>query len=323
MNVHMVMKMAEVEFFYADNFETLEILAYTELMKSKQKHTKKLLAGLFSINQKAIVLPNRLHEGDQFKEQKIFEQAQKAETKVYRRLTYGKVWELEQGYFLGFVFPNSLDWKELVGQLFSEIAENKIRLWNNELQIEGENIGFYGTYSDPVNTTVESYLFKTEKLELEELKEIIIDFFEEKYETSSSSKLSIYDENLLISLINGKYNTDSWIIESKPPFIEGKCLIELLVAFPPTRYCKAFIANTKQAVNELKVEDKIELVIYERGKKGQMLRHMISKGILTAFKSHRLPALVINGNLKAFKEVPPVEKIKEDLVEELRKLNLM
>ena len=314
--------MSTVELFYSDSFSNLEILAFTELIKSKQKHTNKLLTGLFTVKEKAVVFANRLSEGEQFKEAEFISRT-KVDEKIYRRLSYGLTWMLlGKGLYLSFVFPNKIDWRVIIKQLLHEITQKDVLLQDGHLIMNMQEIGFYGTYSDPINTVVECYIHKLKRLD--QIKDAIISFFEqENYDVVLSTKLSIYDENLLTSIINGKFSTDSWIIECHPPFLEGKCLIELLVAYPPTRYCKAFISSTKQAINELDVEDKTELVIYERGKRGQMLRHMISKGILTAFKSHRLPALVINGNLKAAKEVPPVEKIKEYITEELHKLNLL
>ena len=91
---------------------------------------------------------------------------------------------------------------------------------------------------------------------------------------------------------------------------DGKIVIELLIANPPTTKCREMISSFKEAIQGFENYFKIYVV-----RQGQVMPqgYRPTRGLVTAFKSRRIPSIIIAGKIAFSQEAPSVPQIRKYL----------
>lgn len=116
-----------------------------------------------------------------------------------------------------------------------------------------------------------------------------------------------------------KYSRHDWNFEGKAPPSLKDVLIEVYVAYPPTKSCKEIIETVQSAMSNLK--DKVELRIWMRGKgldgSGSPPDVPMSLALMEAVKRSIVPAVIINGQLAFSEDVPSAEGVENKILQAL------
>ncbi|MEM2908518.1 MAG: hypothetical protein QXP65_04955 [Candidatus Hadarchaeales archaeon] len=94
----------------------------------------------------------------------------------------------------------------------------------------------------------------------------------------------------------------------------SKVRVELFIAWPPTSLCGKLVELAKRVVSEL--GEQVELVIYQRG---QPYPIQPTTGFMRARKTVKLPAVFVDGELLAERELPSEEKLRSEIKKRLEK----
>jgi lipoate-protein ligase A len=128
------------------------------------------------------------------------------------------------------------------------------------------------------------------------------------------------EENLAKRLYEIKYSKDEWTIHGKAPLSLRDVLVDLYVAYPPTRSCKEIIENVNSAITEIK--DKVELRIWMhgRGLNGQRCPPgvIMTGGLIKASKESIIPAIIINGEIAFSRDVPSKGDLRNRIVQGIK-----
>jgi lipoate-protein ligase A len=116
-----------------------------------------------------------------------------------------------------------------------------------------------------------------------------------------------------------KYSRHDWNFEAKAPLSIKDVLIEVYVAYPPTRSCRQIIENVGSATRDL--NDKVETRIWMRGKgldgHGLPAGVPMSIALTEAAKQAVVPAVVVNGELAFSRDVPSAEHVERTILQAL------
>jgi len=93
-----------------------------------------------------------------------------------------------------------------------------------------------------------------------------------------------------------------------------KIRVELFVAWPPTSLCVQLMDLTKRVVEGF--EGRIEVNIYQRG---QPYPVQPTTGFMRVRKTVRLPAILVDGELLAERDMPDEQKLRAAIRKKLRK----
>lgn len=101
---------------------------------------------------------------------------------------------------------------------------------------------------------------------------------------------------------------------------DRKIVIELLIANPPTFKCREMIALFKEAIQGWESFFKIYVV-----QQGKVIPtgYRPTRGLVSAFKSRKIPSIIIDGKIAFSQEIPSVPQIREHLQNVLRLYNLL
>ena len=128
------------------------------------------------------------------------------------------------------------------------------------------------------------------------------------------------EKNLAKRLYEIKYSKDEWTIHGKAPLSLRDVLVDLYVAYPPTRSCKEIIENVNSAITEIK--DKVELRIWMHGKglNGQRCPPGVTMtgGLIKASKESIIPAIIINGEIAFSRDVPSKEDLRNRILQGMK-----
>jgi len=118
-----------------------------------------------------------------------------------------------------------------------------------------------------------------------------------------------------------KYSKHDWNFEGRAPLSIMDVLIEVYVAYPPTRSCRQIIETVQSAMNELR--DNVELRIWMRGKgldgHGSPAGVPMSIALMEAAKKAIVPAVVVNGELAFSRDVPSAEDVERKILQALER----
>ncbi len=189
-----------------------------------------------------------------------------------------------------------------------------------------------------VNTDVNAYnkMIKTEKpteqklmitslkrqlrkdVSMEEAKTALIDGFEKKLGIvfELKKKLTEDEQKSTNLLYRAKYNLEKWNVHGIEPFFVGmgKASLEVFVAYPPTSMCRKLINLVNDVTSGL--QDDITVRVWMRGKgiNQHGVYPELSSALIDAEKCSRIPAIIINGELKFDKTLPTRECLRNAVV---------
>jgi len=122
-------------------------------------------------------------------------------------------------------------------------------------------------------------------------------------------------------LYRAKYSLEKWNVHGIEPFLAGmgKASLEVFVAYPPTSMCRKLISLVNDVTSDL--QDDIAVRVWMRGK--GIYQHGVypelSSALIDAEKCSRIPAIIINGELKFDKTIPSKECLRSAVVAALPK----
>ncbi len=118
-----------------------------------------------------------------------------------------------------------------------------------------------------------------------------------------------------------KYSRRDWNFEGKAPLSIKDVLIEVYVAYPPTRSCRQIIENVRSATRDLK--DRVEIRIWMRGKgldgHGLPPDVPMSIALIEAAKKAIVPLVILNGQLAFLRDVPSAEDVQNKILQALER----
>jgi lipoate-protein ligase A len=118
-----------------------------------------------------------------------------------------------------------------------------------------------------------------------------------------------------------KYSRRDWNFEGKAPLSIKDVLIEVYVAYPPTRSCRQIIENVRSATRDLK--DRVEIRIWMRGKgldgHGLPPDVPMSTALIEAAKKAIVPLVILNGQLAFLRDVPSAEDVQDKILQALER----
>ena len=170
----------------------------------------------------------------------------------------------------------------------------------------------FTTLSREVNRTVE----------IEDVQSALIQSISRHFGvTFQEENLSPLEKKLAERLHDIKYSRHDWNFEAKAPLSLKDVLIEVYVAYPPTRSCRQIIENVESATRDL--EDRVETRIWMRGKgldgHGCPPGMPMSIALTEAAKQATVPAVVVNGELAFSRDVPSAEHLERKILQALER----
>jgi len=153
---------------------------------------------------------------------------------------------------------------------------------------------------------------------LDEAKTALIEGFEKKLGIVLELKKELTrDEQKSANLLyRAKYSLEKWNVHGIEPFLVGmgKASLEVFVAYPPTSMCRKLISLVNDVTSDL--QDEITVRVWMRGK--GIYQHGVypelSSALIDAEKCSRIPAIIINGELKFDKTLPSKECLRSAVV---------
>jgi len=93
-----------------------------------------------------------------------------------------------------------------------------------------------------------------------------------------------------------------------------KIKVELFIAWPPTSLCTQLTGMTRRVAAEF--GEQVEINIYQRG---QPYPDQPTEGFMKLRKLIRLPAILVDGELLAERELPTEQKLRATIKKKLKK----
>jgi len=170
----------------------------------------------------------------------------------------------------------------------------------------------FTTLSREVNRTVE----------IEDVQSALIQSIAKRFGvTFQEENPSPLEKKLAERLHEIKYSRHDWNFEGKVPLSLKDVLIEVYVAYPPTRSCREIIETVQSAMSDLR--DNVELRIWMRGKgldgHGSPPGVPMSFALTEAAKKAIVPAVVVNGQLAFIRDVPSAEDVENKILQALER----
>jgi len=153
---------------------------------------------------------------------------------------------------------------------------------------------------------------------IDEAKIALIEGFEKKLGIifESRKELTKDEQESANLLYRAKYRLDKWNMHGIEPFLigMGKTSLEVFVAYPPTPMCRQLIELVKDVTSDL--QDDITVRVWMRGKGCDQhgVYSEMSQALINAEKCSRIPAVIINGELKFDKTLPSKECLRSAVV---------
>jgi lipoate-protein ligase A len=154
-------------------------------------------------------------------------------------------------------------------------------------------------------------------VEIEDVQSALIQSIAKRFGvTFQEGNPSPLEKKLAERLHEIKYSRHDWNFEGKAPLSLKDVLIEVYVAYPPTRSCREIIETVQSAMSDLR--DNVELRIWMRGKgldgHGSPPGVPMSFALMEAAKKSIVPAVVVNGQLAFSKDVPSAEDVENKIL---------
>jgi lipoate-protein ligase A len=159
-------------------------------------------------------------------------------------------------------------------------------------------------------------------VEIEDVQRALVQSIAKHFEvTFQEESLSPLEKKLADRLHEIKYSRHDWNFEGKAPLSIKDVLIEVYVAYPPTRSCREIIETVQSAMSDLR--DNVELRIWMRGKgldgHGSPAGVPMSIALTEAAKKSIVPAVVVNGGLAFLRDVPSAEDVERKILQALER----
>jgi hypothetical protein len=132
-------------------------------------------------------------------------------------------------------------------------------------------------------------------------------------------ELTVDEQKSADFLYKVKYVLEKWNMDGTEPFFigMGKTSLEIFVAYPPTSMCRQLIDMVKDVTSDL--QDDVAVRVWMRGK--GVNQHGVypemSQALIGAEKSSRIPAIIINGELKFTEAIPSKENLRSAVMSAL------
>jgi len=159
-------------------------------------------------------------------------------------------------------------------------------------------------------------------MEIEDVQSALIQSIAKQFGVAfQEENLSALEKKLAERLHEIKYSKHDWNFESKAPLSIKDVLIEVYVAYPPTRSCREIIETVQSAVRDLR--DNVELRIWMRGKgldgHGSPPGMPMSIALTEAAKKAIVPAVVVNGELAFSRDIPSAVDVERKILQALER----
>jgi lipoate-protein ligase A len=168
------------------------------------------------------------------------------------------------------------------------------------------------TEKKPVITSLSRQLGRD--VSLGEVKQALIEGFEKKLGIVFELKKELTgDEQKSANfLYRAKYSLEKWNMHGTEPFFigMGKTSLEVFVAYPPTSMCRRLIELVKDVTSDLQNEVAVRVWMRGKGLNQHGVYPEMSSGLVTAQKSSKIPAIIINGELKFDGIIPSKECLR-------------
>jgi lipoate-protein ligase A len=158
---------------------------------------------------------------------------------------------------------------------------------------------------------------------IDETKTALIEGFEKKLGIvfELEKELTGDEQKSANLLYRAKYSLEKWNVHGIEPFLVGmgKASLEVFVAYPPTSMCRKLISLVNDVTSDL--QDDITVRVWMRGKgiNQHGVYPELSSALIDAEKCSRIPAIIINGELKFDKTLPSRECLRSAVVATLPK----
>ena len=159
-------------------------------------------------------------------------------------------------------------------------------------------------------------------MEIEDVQSALIQSIAKQFGvTFQEENLTALEKKLAERLHEIKYSKHDWNFEGKAPLSLKDVLIEVYVAYPPTKSCREIIEAVQSAMRDLR--DNVELRIWMRGKgldgHGLPPGMPMSIALTEAAKQATVPAVVVNGELAFTRDVPSAEHVERKILQALER----
>jgi lipoate-protein ligase A len=158
---------------------------------------------------------------------------------------------------------------------------------------------------------------------IDETKTALIEGFEKKLGIVFELKKELTgDEQKSANLLyRAKYSLDKWNMHGIEPFLigMGKTSLEVFVAYPPTPMCRQLIELVKNVTSDLQDDVTVRVWMRGKGRDQHGVYAEMSQALIYAEKCSRIPAIIINGELKFDKTLPSKECLRSAVVAALPK----
>ena len=167
-------------------------------------------------------------------------------------------------------------------------------------------------------TTLSTVLGRTVSVE-SDVNELLNTITQDFKLTIKKQGFTPFEKELAKRLYNIKYSKDEWTIDRNAPLSLREVLVDLYVAYPPTRSCREIIENVESVIADIK--EKVELRVWMHGKglNGQGCPPGVAmpKGLTKAAKESIIPAVIINGEIVFSRDVPSKENLHDKILQSL------
>lgn len=157
-------------------------------------------------------------------------------------------------------------------------------------------------------------------VEMDDIERALIDSIAKQLGVSfQEQNPSPAEKRLAERLFEVKYSKDDWNFSAKTPLSLKDVLVEVYVAYPPTRSCREIIENIGSATRDL--ENRVEIRIWMRGKgldgKGSPPGVPMSSALIDTSKKSIIPAIIINGQIAFSRHVASAEDVRNKILRTL------
>ena len=153
---------------------------------------------------------------------------------------------------------------------------------------------------------------------IDETKTALVEGFEKKLGIVFELKKELTgDEHKSANLLyRAKYSLDKWNMDGTEPFLigMGKTSLEVFVAYPPTPMCRKLIELVKNVTSDLQDDVTVRVWMRGKGRDQHGVYAEMSQALIYAEKCSRIPAVIINGEVKFDKTLPSREDLRSAVV---------
>jgi lipoate-protein ligase A len=153
---------------------------------------------------------------------------------------------------------------------------------------------------------------------IDEAKTALIEGFEKKLGIvfELEKELTGDEQKSADFLYKAKYSLEKWNMDGIEPFFigMGKTSLEVFVAYPPTSMCRQLIELVKNVTSDLQDDVTVRIWMRGKGRDQHGVYAEMSQALIGAEKTSRIPAIIVNGELKFAETMPSKESLRSAVV---------